>query len=126
MVHLGHHGEMAVLQPFHHVELPEWLPSVEWPGGQIGHQRGQLPSASRAREAGPSDVVVDVELRVVDHRGVLKPEGDLEHPHPEGGHQVHPFGHHLPDVAELHPAGHAARIEDQRAEDVEMGGRRLQ
>ena len=67
-------------------------------------------------------MVVDVELGIIGHRRLLESEGDLERPLAERGHQVDTIGHQVPDAPEVHPPGHGGGVEDQRPEDVEVGG----
>ena len=126
VVHLGHQGEVSSLQPLDHMELPQWPAPVERSRGQVGDQGRQLGPPARRRKADPAHVVVDVEVGIVDHRRVLEPEGHLDHPLAERRHQGQPVGHQVADAPEAHSPVHRGGVEDQRTQDVQVGGGRLE
>ena len=115
VVDLGHQGDVSVLEPLDHMELPQGPAPVERVRCQVPDQRHQLGLPPRTGKPHPADVEVDIELGVVDHQRVLEPEGHLEHPLPERGHQMDPIGDRVTDPPEAHPTGHLGGIEDQRA-----------
>ena len=65
VVHLAVHGEPAVVQPLHHVQLPQRAVPIEQAGVQPGGQLEQLADPSRRRQRRAPNVVVDVDVGVV-------------------------------------------------------------
>ncbi len=60
------------------------------------------------------------------HDGVVHTERHLDQSHSERRDQVDPLGQHVTDAAEGHSAPRVLGIEDERSDDVEMGGRRFE
>ena len=131
VVHLGHQCRALPLEPLDHVHLPERAVRVELAAHDPGHEGVELGLSSGRGQAGPAQVVVEVEVRIVDPDRVVQPEG-----HPEGalaqrGDQVQAL---LNDPADLRVAGRRreqraralGRVEHQRHADVHRRGRRLQ
>ena len=127
VVDLGHDGDPAVRHALHHVELPQRPGPVERTRGQVGHQVGELlgpartpgvPSAgrgSRGRSRGPPPAS-GAAARTAPRRGARR----------NGGTSGTRSCDQRADPPEAEAAGHAGRVEHHRAQDVEMGGGRLQ
>ncbi len=126
VVHFRHQGQVPVGKPLDHMELPQGPLAVERPRGDVSHQLGQLVETTGFGQAHPAHVVVDVEVGIVDHRRVLQPERHLHDPLAEGRDQVQAVGHHVADPPEINPSVDPGRVEDQRSEDVEVDGGRLE
>jgi hypothetical protein len=65
VVHLRVHGEATVVQPLDDVQLPQRAVPVQQAGVQPRGQLQQITHASRRRQSGAPDVVVDVDVVVV-------------------------------------------------------------
>ena len=63
VVHLGDDGDVAGLEPLDDVHLPQRAVRVEGTAGDVGHEGGQLGRAPRCGKTGPSQVVVEIEVR---------------------------------------------------------------
>ncbi len=76
VVHLGDERRPLPFQPFDDVHLPQRPVRVEAAAHDRRHETVELGCATRRGQAGPHQVVVQLELRVVDPDRVVQPEGD--------------------------------------------------
>ena len=114
VVHLGHQGDLAVLEPLDHPHLPQGAVPVQLAAGDVGREVAQLAHAARRRQGGPPEVVVDVELGVVDPDGVAQAQRDLHQTALEDGDLGDPIDDHLADAPERVAVGHGRGVEDGR------------
>ncbi len=131
VMHLGHQRRPLPLEPLHDVHLPQRAVGIERPAHHRRHERVELGLAARRRQAGPGDVVVQLEVRVVDPHGVVEPEGHPHRPLAERPHQVQALLDHAADlrVARRRREERAPplrRVHDQRHAHVHRGRRRLE
>src|SRR5206468_1467992 len=76
VVHLADDRDVTVLQPLDDPELPERTVAVEWPARDVAGDLRDLLRAAGTGNADPTDVVVEVEVRVVDPHRQTQPERD--------------------------------------------------
>ena len=105
-MHLGDQRRAVLLQPLDHVHLPQRAVGVELAAHHPRHERVELGLSARRRQAGPAQVVVELEVGIVDPDRVVQPEGHPEGPLAQRGDQVEPL---LNDPADLGVAGRRAR-----------------
>ena len=89
VMHLGEQRGAAPVQPFDHEHLPQRAIGVERAAHGGGHERIELGPAPRCGEAGPGEVVVQFEIRVVDPHRMVEPE---RHPQRPAGAAGRPDG----------------------------------
>jgi len=77
VVHLRHHGDLAVGQALDHPELPQRALAVQWLPGNVGARLGELLAIAGRGHGSAVQVAVDVEVRVVDPHGVIHVEGGV-------------------------------------------------
>ena len=126
VVHLGDDTDVAVGQALHDVELPERAAPVERGAGDLRGHLGQLPMPAGARGSDATDVVVEVEVRILDPDRVVQAERHRHDAAPERRHQVQPRLDEVLDRLEVVAALHRRRIEDRGHGDVHVHARRLE
>ena len=85
MVHLGDQRRAITLEPLDHVHLPQRPVGVELAAHDRGHEGVQLGLPPGRRQAGPAQVVVELEVGVVHPDRVVQPEGHPDRPLAQAG-----------------------------------------
>ena len=98
MVHLGHQRRALPLQALDDVHLPERAIRIQLAAHDAGHVGVELGPASGRRQAGPAQVVVQVEIRVVDPHRVVQTERHPEAALAQGGNQMEALLNDPPDL----------------------------
>ena len=122
VVALADDREAVALEALDQPQLPERLGAVELLGEDPRGEVAQLLLGARRRQRGLTDVVVEVEVRVVDPDRAALAEGDEAELLTEAGDEVQA---RLDVVAELFVARRRAIEEDHRG-DVHVGAASLQ
>src|ERR1700733_14990640 len=126
VMHLDDYRDPSIRQSIDHVHLPQWPAAVEGTRGEVGNQALEFLPATRPRQSRPSNVVVEVGELVLDEPGVTEAERRGNQSHAERSHQLDPFGDECTDAAERQLERLIAGVEDEDADDVEMGRRGLE
>ena len=101
-MHLGHQRRALPFQALDQVHLPERSVRVELAAHDPGHEGVELGPSSGRGQAGPRQMVVEIEFRVVDPHGVVQPERHPQRSLPQRWDQVQPL---LNDPANLRVPG---------------------
>ena len=131
VVHLGHQCRALPLQALDHVHLPEWAVRIQLAAHDAGDEGVELGPASGRRQAGPSEMVVQIEIRVVDPDGVMQAQRDPEGSLPQRGDQMETLLNDTPDLRvtggrRKERPGTLGRVQDERHPDVHRRGGCLQ
>ena len=131
MVHLGHQRRPLALEPLDHVHLPQRSVGVELAAHHAGDEGVELGLAAGRRQAGPAQVVVEVEVGIVDPHRVVQSEGHPQGPLAQRGDQVeallnHPADLRVPGRRREERAGALRRVEHERHADVHRCRGRLE
>jgi hypothetical protein len=78
MVELGDNSEVAGLESFDNVHLPQRAIEVERPARHLAHEGRQLTWAAGRRDTGAADMEVKIEMGILDPDGMMEAE---RHPH---------------------------------------------
>ena len=116
VVVLHQDADPATGQAVEHPHLPQRPLAVELGGQQHAGHLADLAGAAGARHPEATDVVADVEVRVVDPARPVQAQGSRGELPGELGGVADPLGHRLHDVLVGQSAG--AGLEDRQAADV--------
>ncbi|MCZ7629705.1 MAG: hypothetical protein M5U19_11915 [Microthrixaceae bacterium] len=95
VVQLHEHRHAVVAAALEEPDLPEGLATIERPTGQAAHERVHRRAVTRSGNLGPTDVVVEVQLRDRDPDRVVQITGHVHHPPRERRPPRHELADHL-------------------------------
>ena len=126
MVGLGDGRDVAVLEPFHDVHLPEGAIAVKRPCHHLLGELGELGFTARGRERGAAHVILEVEVGILDPERVVELERDREQPPSERWQQMEPALDQIAHLLERVPTRNGGGIEHSGGGDVHVVRRRLE
>ncbi len=98
MVHLGEERGAVALEAFDDMHLPQRTVGVELAAHDTRDEGIQLGAPAGRRQAGPAQVVVDLEVGVVDPHRMVQAERNAHRPLAQRGDEVDPL---LDDPSDL-------------------------
>jgi len=120
MMRLVDQRNAAILQALDNVQLPQRPGPIERPGDQPADHVLQLGRSSGFRQRRPSNVVRQVEIRVVHPHRPRQPTRNETDPLPVTRHQGQPSGDEVDQVLVVERA--RGRLQDHHAPDVHRCG----
>ena len=126
VMELEDEAEAPVLEPLDHPQLPERTRAIERRAQDATRHRAELDESARLRQRDLTDVMDDVEVRILDPKRMVEGHRDLDQTPTEIAIPEDLLLNTLGESGERIPAGNLGRIEHRRECDVHLNLRRFQ